>query len=84
MYNPRDYAAKREQVRRQRRTIMILIAIMGVMMAVYVAQCKETDRASLNAWEWRERMWSAQDRCDSLELVIGRLEGRMALEGIIE
>lgn len=84
MYNPRDYAAKREQVRRQRRTIVIMIAVMAAMMAGYVIQCRDADSAVADAWEWRERMWTAQDRCDSLEQVIGTLEGRMALEGISE
>ena len=75
MYDPRDYASKKMQVKKQRKAIVIMAAVMGLLFVVSIAQQKELKAAEDFQWQCREKMWSAYDRCDSLNHRIAQLEG---------
>lgn len=74
MYNPRDYQHKKMQVRKQKRIIFIMAAIIGLLLVVSIAQQKELHAADELQWQCREKMWNAYDKCDSLNHRIVQLE----------
>lgn len=75
MYNPQDYASKKMQVKKQNKVIFIMSAIMGLLLIVSIAQQKQLKAADDFQWQCREKMWSAYDKCDSLNHRIAQLEG---------
>lgn len=75
MYDPRDYAYKKMQVRKQKKTIVIMAVMLALTLFVSIAQQKELKASEEYQWQCREKMWSAYDKCDSLNHRIAQLEG---------